>query len=81
MSHLQAFNDVKYKNKQQYSGVSTSVVNTSEFVGSGLINLLMGFVIMSNNSDMVHGYKYGFMIFIILSVVTIIASRIGLKND
>lgn len=81
MSHLQAFNDVKYKNKQQYSGVSTSIVNTSEFVGSGLINLLIGFVIMSNNSDMVHGYKYGFMIFIILSVVTIIASRIGLKND
>ena len=81
MSHLQAFNDVKYKNKQQYSGVSTSIVNTSEFIGSGLINLLIGFIIMSNNSDMVHGYKYGFMIFIVLSVVTIIASRVGLKND
>ena len=80
MSHLQAFNDVKYKNKQQYSGVSTSIVNTSEFIGSGLINLLIGFVIMSSDSY-IHGYKYGFMIFIILSVVTIIASRVGLKND
>lgn len=28
MSHLQAFNDVKYKNKQQYDGISTSIVNT-----------------------------------------------------
>lgn len=81
MSHLQAFNDVKYKNKQQYSGLSTSIVNTSEFVGSGLINLLIGFVILSNNSNMINGYKYGFMIFIVLSVVTIIASHIGIKND
>lgn len=81
MSHLQAFNDVKYKNKQQYSGISTSIVNTSEFIGSGIINLLIGFIIMSNNSDMVQGYKYGFMIFIILSIVTIISSRVGLKND
>lgn len=81
MSHLQAFNDVKYKNKQQYSGISTSIVNTSEFIGSGIINLLIGFVIMSNNSNIVHGYKYGFMIFIILSFVTIISSRVGMRND
>lgn len=81
MAHLQAFNDVKYKNKEEYSGLSTSIVNTSEFIGSGLINLIIGFVIMSNTNNLVNGYKYGFMIFIIMSIVTIIASQIGIKND
>lgn len=81
MSHLQAFNDVKYKNKQQYAGVSTSIVNTFEFLGSGIINFVIGFIILSSGSNLVYGYKHGFMIFIGLSVVTIIAAHIGLKND
>lgn len=81
MSHLQAFNDVKYKNSQRYSGLSTSIVNTSEFIGSGLINLFIGFIMLSNSSNIVSGYKYGFIIFIIMSVATIISSHVGMKND
>ncbi|MGO1033135.1 MFS transporter, partial [Clostridioides difficile] len=38
MSHLQVFNDAKYKNKEIYSGLATSVINTFEFIGSGIIN-------------------------------------------
>lgn len=81
MAHLQAFSDVKYKNKNEYSGLSTSIVNTSEFIGSGLINLVIGFIIMSNSSNLVNGYKYGFTVFIIMSIVTIIAAQVGIKND
>ena len=62
MGHLQAFNDVKYKNEEKYSGLSTSIVNTSEFIGSGLINLIIAFIIQSS-TDTVLGYRLGFSIF------------------
>ena len=62
MGHLQAFNDVKYKNEEKYSGLSTSIVNTSEFIGSGLINLIIAFIIQSS-TDIVLGYRLGFSIF------------------
>jgi sugar phosphate permease len=81
MSHLQAFNDVKHKNEEVYTGVSTSIVNTSEFIGSGLINLFVAFIIQLNSSNMIVGYKLGFMLFIVMSIVTIIAAHIGIKND
>lgn len=80
MGHLQAFNDVKYKNEEKYSGLSTSIVNTSEFIGSGLINLIIAFIIQSS-TDIVLGYRLGFSIFIIMNIITAIASDIGIKND
>lgn len=80
MGHLQAFNDVKYKNEEKYSGLSTSIVNTSEFIGSGLINLIIAFIIQSS-TDIVLGYRLGFSIFIIMNIITVIASDIGIKND
>ena len=80
MAHLQAFNDVKYKNEEKYSGLSTSIVNTSEFLGSGIINLVIAFIIQ-NTSDIALGYRLGFSIFIVMSMLTLIASQIGLKND
>ncbi|MEG1310568.1 MAG: MFS transporter [Romboutsia sp.] len=81
MSHLQAFNDVKYKNSAIYSGLSTSIVNTSEFLGSGLINLFIAFIIQLNSSNLIIGYKLGFMIFIIMNIITIIAAYSGVRND
>ena len=80
MGHLQAFNDVKYKNEEKYSGLSTSIVNTSEFIGSGLINLIIAFIIQSS-TDTVLGYRIGFSVFIIVNIITVIASDIGIKND
>ena len=80
MAHLQAFNDVKYKNEEKYSGLSTSIVNTSEFLGSGIINLVIAFIIQ-NTTDIALGYRLGFSIFIVMSMLTLIASQIGLKND
>ena len=80
MAHLQAFNDVKYKNEEKYSGLSTSVVNTSAFLGSGIINLVIAFIIQ-NTTDIVLGYRLGFSIFIVMNILTLIASQIGLKND
>ena len=80
MAHLQAFNDVKYKNEEKYSGLSTSIVNTSEFLGSGIINLVIAFIIQ-NTTDIALGYRLGFSIFIFMSMLTLIASQIGLKND
>ncbi|MGL5316376.1 MAG: MFS transporter [Peptostreptococcaceae bacterium] len=81
MGHLQAFNDVKYKNKELYSGLATSIINTSEFVGSGLINLFIALLIQLNPNNLLIGYKRGFMLFIVLSMVTIICANIGIKND
>ena len=80
MAHLQAFNDVKYKNEEKYSGLSTSIVNTSEFLGSGIINLVIAFIIQ-NTTDIVLGYRLGFSIFIVMNILTVISAQIGLKND
>jgi sugar phosphate permease len=80
MTHLQAFSDVKYKNKNEYSGLSTSIINTAEFMGSGIINLFIGFMIQINGAGVI-GYKAGFMIFIAMSIITIIAASIGIKGD
>ncbi len=80
MAHLQAFNDVKYKNEEKYSGLSTSIVNTSEFLGSGIINLVIAFIIQ-NTTNIYLGYRLGFSIFIVMSMLTLIASQIGIKND
>ncbi len=80
MAHLQAFNDVKYKNRDEYSGLSTSIINTAEFMGSGIINLFIGFMIQINGAGVI-GYKTGFMLFIAMSILTIIAATIGMKKD
>ena len=80
MGHLQAFNDVKYKNEEKYSGLSTSIVNTSEFIGSGIINLIIAFIIQ-NTTIIVLGYRLGFSIFIAMNILTIIASQMGVKNN
>ncbi|MEG2787573.1 MAG: MFS transporter [Romboutsia sp.] len=80
MAHLQAFNDVKYKNKDEYLGLATSIINTAEFMGSGIINLFIGFVIQINGAG-VAGYKIGFTLFILMSIITIIASSIGIKEN
>lgn len=81
MSHLQVFNDAKYKNKEIYSGLATSVINTFEFIGSGIINLIIAISLQINFYNTVDGYKRGFIVFIVLSIITIIASHIGVKND
>lgn len=80
MGNLLAFNDVKYKNEEKYSGLSTSIVNTSEFIGSVLINLAIAFIIQSS-TDMVLGHRLGFSVFIIMNIITVIAAHIGIKND
>lgn len=80
MTHLQAFSDVKYKNKEEYLGLSTSIINTAEFMGSGIINLFIGFMIQINGVG-INGYKKGFMMFIVMSILTIIAATIAIKED
>ncbi len=57
MSHLQVFNDAKYKNKEIYSGLATSVINTFEFIGSGIINLIIAISLQVNSYNIVDGYK------------------------
>ncbi|CEO33526.1 MFS transporter [Paraclostridium sordellii] len=80
MTHLQAFSDVKYKNKEEYLGLSTSIINTAEFMGSGIINLFIGFMIQINGVG-INGYKKGFMMFIVMTILTIIAATIAIKED
>lgn len=80
MTHLQAFSDVKYKNKEEYLGLSTSIINTAEFMGSGIINLFIGFMIQINGAG-INGYKKGFMMFIVMSTLTIIAATTAIKED
>ncbi len=79
MSHLQVFNDAKYKNKEIYSGLATSVINTFEFIGSGIINLIIAISLQVNSYNIVNGYKKGFVVFIVLSIITIVSSHIGVK--
>ncbi|PBF15321.1 MFS transporter [Clostridioides difficile] len=81
MSHLQVFNDAKYKNKEIYSGLATSFINTFEFIGSGIINLIIAISLQVNSYNIVDGYKKGFVVFIVLSIITIVSSHIGVKND
>ena len=81
MSHLQVFNDAKYKNKEIYSGLATSVIYTFEFIGSGIINLIIAISLQVNSYNIVDGYKKGFVVFIVLSIITIVSSHIGVKND
>lgn len=80
MAHLQSFTDVKFKNKNEYSGLATSIINTAEFMGSGMINLFIGFMIQINGAGVI-GYKTGFMLFIVMSIITIISSSMGMKSD
>ncbi|WP_343101282.1 MFS transporter [Romboutsia sp. MSSM.1001216sp_RTP31141st1_G3_RTP31141_220114] len=81
MSHIQAFNDVQYKNEEKYSGLSTSVVNTCEFIGSGIINLFIAFTIDMNASNVVLGYKLGFVIFIAMNIIALISANMGIRED
>lgn len=81
MGHLQAFNDAKEKNEKIYLGLSSSIINTAEFIGSGLINLFVAFIIQANFFNLAIGYKRGFMIFIIMNIITIICGTIGAKSD
>ncbi len=80
MSHIEAFNNVKVKNENKYSGLATSVINTSEFIGSGMINLFIGFV-MQFNLGTVMEYKLGFTIFIIMNMITVVATTLATKGE
>ncbi len=80
MSHLEAFNDVKRKNKEKYSGLSTSVINTSEFIGSGIINMFIALVIQST-TNITMGYKFGFIIFIFMNIIAVIASTLAVRDE
>ena len=44
------------------------------------INLIIAFIIQSS-TDTVLGYRIGFSVFIIVNIITVIASDIGIKND
>lgn len=43
--HILVFSNVKEINPLKYTGIATSLVNIGEFVGSGIISLLMGLMI------------------------------------
>lgn len=43
--HILVFSNVKEVNPLKYTGIATSLVNIGEFVGSGIISLLMGLMI------------------------------------
>lgn len=43
--HILVFSNVKEINPLKYTGIATALVNIGEFVGSGIISLLMGFMI------------------------------------
>ncbi|OJV65112.1 MAG: hypothetical protein BGO41_00675 [Clostridiales bacterium 38-18] len=43
--HILVFSNVKDNNPLKYTGIATSLVNIGEFVGSGIISLLMGLMI------------------------------------
>ena len=52
-----------------------------EYINAGLvINLIIAFIIQ-NSTDIVLEYRLGFSIFIIMNIITVIASDIGIKND
>lgn len=80
MSHVEAFNDVKKNNEEKYSGLSTSVINTTEFIGSGFINLFIGSV-MTYNLDVNIEYKIGFLLFIVFNLIAVISASLGVRKE
>lgn len=75
MNYIYLFTDIKNNAQNEYCGVSTSVVNTSEFIGSGVVNMFIGFALGTPRG----GYTLAFSIFIVMSIITIVASSYGLK--
>lgn len=45
IAHILVFSNVKEINPLKYTGIAISIVNMGEFIGSGLISLLMGYII------------------------------------
>jgi len=43
--HILVFSNVKEVNPLKYTGIAISIVNIGEFVGSGLVSLIMGYMI------------------------------------
>ncbi|MFI3209623.1 MAG: MFS transporter, partial [Peptostreptococcaceae bacterium] len=80
MSHIEAFNDVKKNNETKYAGLSTSAINASEFIGSGIINIFIG-SIMGLNLGILAEYRIGFSIFVVMNLITILGATLSIKKE
>ncbi len=69
MIHLLAFTASKNANKIENSGVAASVVNTMEFIGSGILNFLIAFYLQKGVPT-----EKAFLIILVFSVGAFIAS-------
>ena len=80
ITHLFTFTDIKEKTTLKYCGVAMSIVNLSEFVGVGVINLYIGYVFENINVNVIDLYRISFTVFIWMSIIAIIAGQIGSKK-
>ncbi|HSQ89890.1 MAG TPA: MFS transporter, partial [Romboutsia sp.] len=80
ITHLFTFTDIKEKTTSKYCAVAMSIVNLSEFVGVGVINLFIGYVFENINVNAIDLYRISFTVFIGMSIIAIIAGHIGSKK-
>lgn len=76
MVHLLAFTAAKDGNKIENSGVATSVVNTMEFIGSGIINFIIAFYIQKG-----HPPQQAFAVILFFAAGAFISSFFVRYND
>lgn len=78
IGHILAFSNVKRVNRKECLGVATATVNMGEFIGSGLISMLIGYIIKlgSENSSLnsIQVYKTAFYIILAASFMSFILS-------
>lgn len=92
MSHIIAFTDINEHCKEKNSGLASSIVNSGEFIGSSLISIIIGIILdLGWNGQAIEGiriytksqYIYSFYVFLIISILGIVATFIsdGAKSD
>lgn len=72
VSFLLGFNNVKQVNKPSSSGLAVAVVNTGGFVGTAILNSLVGVLLERSAGDAVASladYRFAFAVFIVLGLL------------
>lgn len=75
MGHLLAFTAVKENNKLENTGIATSFTNTAEFIGSGIINFIIGFL-LNKSWSIINSMK----VLMVFSIFAFISSFFVKKN-
>lgn len=75
MGHLLAFTAVKENNKLENTGIATSFTNTAEFIGSGIINFIIGFL-LNKSWSIINSMK----VLMVFSILAFISSFFVKKN-